>query len=60
MKMIEEKLTGKFYHKKTWWGLVLMVEVTYKTHTYSGSFVTLEDVTEYRKAKESDLKKLNL
>lgn len=53
-----ETLTGKYYHKKTWFGLVLMVEVKTKENI-GGSYVYL-DVFRYRKATEKDLKTLKI
>ena len=53
---MEETLTGKYYHKKTLCGLVLMVEVSRKE--YRSSLVVMVNVIRYRKAKEEDLKEL--
>lgn len=54
-------LTGKFYHKKTLFGLVLMVEITYKEFVNYGGYVgPEEDIVKYVKAKERDLAKLKL
>ena len=52
---MEGTLTGNYYHKKTWFGLVLMVEVKTKENI-SGSYVLMDDVLRYRKATEKDLK----
>ena len=49
-----EELTGRYYHKKTWLGLVLMVEVK-RTENVGGSYVMMDSVKRYRKATEKDL-----
>ena len=50
----------KFYHKKTWLGLVLIVEVNYDTCVNNGGYAVMENITEYRKARQSDLVSLPL
>ncbi len=53
-------LTGNFYHKKTWFGLVLMVEVENKTGVIIHPSGSYETNVYYRKANELDLKQLTL
>jgi len=55
-----EKLTGRFYFKKTWFGLILMVEINYNGFVNNGGYVTIDNLTEYRKCKKSDLHSLGL
>lgn len=56
----EYTLTGRFYHKKTFFGLILMVEIKYKKSVNNGGYVTMETFSEYVKAKEVDLMRLRL
>lgn len=50
-------LTGKFYHKKTLFGLILMVEIQYEAQKY---LTVTENFAEYVKATERDLNDLKL
>ncbi len=59
--MKEKTLTGNYYHKKTWLGLVLMVEEKWTQQVNCGLYLyKSESVTQYRKAKEVDLKHITL
>jgi hypothetical protein len=55
-----ETLTGNFYHKKTWIGLILIIEVKYQKSVTRNGYATLEYFIEHRKAKEKDLQELKL
>lgn len=50
---MNNQLTGKFYFKERWYGLVLMVE-------YVKTSLTIDDTYHWRKAKFHDLWHLNL
>jgi hypothetical protein len=52
---MKETLTGNYYHKKTWFGMVLMVEVNYDASVNNGGYITIENFTEYKKATEKHL-----
>ena len=58
--MKNRKLTGKFYHKKTWCGLVLYVEITFNKYINNGGYITSEEDICYVKASEADAKELKL
>lgn len=52
------KLTGAFYFKKTWFGMVLYVEHTIEVHDENGSISPPRNV--WDRATELDIKQLNL
>lgn len=58
---MNETLTGNFYHKKTLFGLVLMVEVSTRTNIGANvNCVHMADVISHRRATEKDLQYLKL
>lgn len=52
------RLTGNYYHKQTWRGLVLMVGVWQVQCSFAGD--DSPDLEVFEKAKPQDLLKLNL
>lgn len=52
--MIDSKLTGRFYHRRTWQGLVLMVEYSYEEPVTGDTKIR----TGWKKANEIDLLEL--
>lgn len=57
---MKTSLTGRFYHKKTWLGLVLMVEINYTKYESYGGYVISKEDTKYIKATEEHIQLLNL